>query len=92
MAQLGLRSGCGSLGDHPRSYGWELRSSTRKGAIGVALVNVLSFNQTLVLFIASWMKPETSLGAIARLKAFERDTASEFSSHETHESSVPPEN
>jgi ATP-binding cassette subfamily C (CFTR/MRP) protein 1 len=42
--------------------------TTSQGAIGLAMVNLIGFNQTLSLFLDSWTKLETSLGAIARLK------------------------
>ncbi|KXG47709.1 ABC transporter, transmembrane domain, type 1 [Penicillium griseofulvum] len=43
------------------------------GAVGVALVNLLSFNSTLTLLITNWTQLETSLGALARLKRFAND-------------------
>jgi ABC-type multidrug transport system fused ATPase/permease subunit len=46
---------------------------TSSGALGVALVNLLSFNATLTLLITNWTQLETSLGAIARLKQFVTD-------------------
>ena len=55
----------------------EFWSTTSRGAIGVALVNVLNFNQTLAQLIMSWVKLETSLGTIVRLKSFEAETKSE---------------
>ncbi|KAJ6184246.1 ABC transporter integral membrane type 1, partial [Penicillium mononematosum] len=39
------------------------------GAVGVALVNLLSFNSTLTLLITNWTQLETSLGAGARLRS-----------------------
>ncbi|MCJ1433569.1 hypothetical protein MMC27_002932 [Xylographa pallens] len=53
----------------------EVQSS--RGAVGVALVSVLSFNQTLANLITSWTKLETSLGAIARLKDYSTQTPHE---------------
>ena len=50
------------------------RSTTSGGAIGLALNNVLGFNLSLAGLVAAWTSLETSLGAIARLKNFERDT------------------
>ncbi|KAF9879602.1 ABC multidrug transporter [Colletotrichum karsti] len=44
--------------------------TTTKGAIGLAMVNIISFNQTLGNFIEMWTMLETSLGAITRLKYF----------------------
>lgn len=40
------------------------------GSVGVALVNLLSFNTTLTQLITNWMQLETSLGAISRIKDF----------------------
>lgn len=54
-----------------------IRSSTSAGAVGVALVNVLSFSQRLTILITSWTSLETSLGAISRLRSFEKDTPQE---------------
>lgn len=50
---------------------------TTKGAIGLAMVNLIGFNQTLTLVIDQWTRLETSLGAIARLKWFVNNTPSE---------------
>ncbi|KAH8707201.1 ABC transporter ecdL [Beauveria bassiana] len=47
------------------------------GAIGLALINVISFNFTLSSVIVLWTQLETSLGAIARLKWFNRYTPNE---------------
>ena len=49
----------------------QLRSSTSAGLIGIALNNVLTFNQGLSNLVNYWTQLETSLGAIARLKSFE---------------------
>lgn len=48
-------------------------SKTSSGAIGVSLVNLLSFNATLSLLVTNWTQLETSLGAIARTKEFVSD-------------------
>ena len=53
------------------------RSLTSRGAIGVALNNVLGFNQVLSYLINSWTALETSLGAVSRLRAFEQQTPDE---------------
>jgi ABC-type multidrug transport system fused ATPase/permease subunit len=50
---------------------------TTKGAIGLAMVNLIGFNQTLTLVIDQWTRLETSLGAIARLKWFMQNTPDE---------------
>ncbi|KAM4066385.1 ABC transporter [Hirsutella rhossiliensis] len=44
--------------------------TTTQSAIGLALVNVVSFSESLSQLIESWMEMETSLGAIARLRSF----------------------
>ncbi|KAH0284042.1 putative ABC transporter, partial [Aureobasidium sp. EXF-3399] len=57
----------------------KLRSDTRTGLLGVALNNVLSFNQALSAMVTAWTSLETSLGAIARVKSFASTTPSENS-------------
>ncbi|CAI7636379.1 unnamed protein product [Penicillium crustosum] len=46
---------------------------TSSGALGVALVNLFSFNATLTSLITNWTQLETSLGAIMRVKQFVTD-------------------
>lgn len=62
-------------------------SQTSGAAIGIALNNVLGFNQTLKLLVDSWTQVETSLGAVARLKNFEETTPPE---DKPEESETPP--
>lgn len=50
-----------------------MSNKTNSGALGVALVNLLSFNATLTLLITNWTQLETSLGAILRVKQFLAD-------------------
>tara|TARA_R110002060_G_scaffold48163_9_gene59130 strand:+ start:282 stop:1172 length:891 start_codon:yes stop_codon:yes gene_type:complete len=45
--------------------------------VGLALLNVMSFNESLANIIKTWTMLETSLGAISRLIAFTGHTASE---------------
>ncbi|KAF2188570.1 hypothetical protein K469DRAFT_684596 [Zopfia rhizophila CBS 207.26] len=47
------------------------------GAIGVGLITILEFNDALNELIIGWTTPETSLGAIARLKGFSQDPPAE---------------
>ncbi|KAJ5684651.1 ABC transporter integral membrane type 1 [Penicillium maclennaniae] len=54
-----------------------LRSSTNLSHLGVALNNLLGFNQLLSYLIISWTTLETSLGAIARVKSFVETTPCE---------------
>ena len=51
-----------------------IRGKTSASAIGVAFLNMTTLGETLTTFIASWTSLETSLGAIARIQAFEKDT------------------
>lgn len=62
-------------------------SQSGGGAIGIALNNVLGFNQGLRVLVESWTQLETSLGAIARLKNFELTTTPE---DKPEESGTPP--
>nr|POE78011.1 multidrug resistance-associated protein 1 [Quercus suber] len=55
----------------------QVRSTTSGGALGVALVNVLNFNITLGFLIEKWTALETSLGAVARVKNFEKEMSSQ---------------
>jgi len=49
-------------------------SAVTVGAIGVALTNATSLGQTLTNFIISWTTLETTLGAVARISLFKRNT------------------
>lgn len=63
----------------------KLRAEISAGYVGLALVNVMTFNQTLAQIIENWTKMETSLGAISRLRNFSLQTASENLPRETSE-------
>ena len=56
------------------------------GAIGVALTNATSLGETLTHFILSWTTLETTLGAVARIILFKRNTELEHSA----ETDQPP--
>lgn len=56
------------------TFATQLRQSTSAGAIGLALVSVLTFSQTLADLVTSWTALETSLGAISRIRAFVAET------------------
>jgi ATP-binding cassette, subfamily C (CFTR/MRP), member 1 len=53
------------------AFAIEMRNTTSAGLVGVALLNILT------LSITYWTALETSLGAITRLRDFERDTPQE---------------
>ncbi|PQE04709.1 hypothetical protein CJF30_00004499 [Rutstroemia sp. NJR-2017a BBW] len=67
----------------------KLRHNTDGGFVGLALVNIMSFNMTLSAVIIHWTATETSLGAIARIKSFVRNTSSE---HRPEECRQVPQN
>lgn len=54
-----------------------LPGSTTKGAIGLAMVNLIDLNTSLNSLIMSWTNLEISLGALARLKSFIERTPKE---------------
>lgn len=59
-------------------------NTTSESAIGLALINLVGYGETLSLLIQYWTTLETSLGAIARLRTFvdktpvERELAKPF--------------
>jgi ATP-binding cassette subfamily C (CFTR/MRP) protein 1 len=67
----------------------KLRQNTDGGLVGLALLNIMSFNMTLSAVIIHWTATETSLGAIARIKSFVRNTSSE---HRPEECRQVPQN
>ncbi|KIH89068.1 hypothetical protein SPBR_06346 [Sporothrix brasiliensis 5110] len=58
-----------------------LKSSSKSrispGAVGVAFLNAVTFGETITQFVTAWTGLETSLGAIARISLFHRQTAIE---------------
>ncbi|KAK6086081.1 ABC multidrug transporter [Seiridium cupressi] len=61
------------------SFAVEFTSTTSRGAIGLSMVTLISFNNSLSRVISSWTNMETSLGAVARLRDFIQDTPREDS-------------
>ena len=55
----------------------KLRSNVTSGFVGLALLNVMSFNQALATIVKQWTALETSIGAVARLKSFSSETVTE---------------
>ncbi|KAI2469971.1 P-loop containing nucleoside triphosphate hydrolase protein [Annulohypoxylon bovei var. microspora] len=55
-----------------------LRSRINPGLLGVALSSVVGFGQTLTALLMAWTQLETSLGAITRIRDFERLTPQEY--------------
>jgi ATP-binding cassette, subfamily C (CFTR/MRP), member 1 len=55
----------------------ELRDTTNPALGGVALVTMISLSSNLMSVVIIWTKLETSIGAVARVKQFARETPSE---------------
>lgn len=60
-------------------------NSSSGGAIGVALTSILGLNSSLQELLTNWTTAETSLGSVARTKAFEQNTPDENLPDETHD-------
>lgn len=69
------------------AFGVLTPASTSASAIAISLYAVVNFNESLARLISSWTEMETSLGAIARLRAFEKETPSEIDT--AHPENVP---
>ena len=65
-----------------------LKGTTSGGQVGIALNVIIAANTSLLRLVESWTQMETSLGAISRLKNFERDVLPEDKPGEDQE---PPE-
>jgi ABC-type multidrug transport system fused ATPase/permease subunit len=72
------------------SLATELPSSTSGGRLGVAMLNILGFSQSLSQFIFFYTDLETSLQAVSRVKEFVETTVSEEASPRSL--AAPPEN
>lgn len=55
----------------------KLRSEVGAGYVGLAILNVITFSQSLSQILRNWATLETSIGAIARIRDFVTHTASE---------------
>lgn len=65
------------------------RHEINPGLVGLGMLNVMTFNNNLTGLIGEWAQLEISIGAIARIRDFVRDTECEVKPHEDIE---PPEN
>lgn len=54
-----------------------LRNTIDPGYVGVALLNVILFSQSVKLLISFWAQLETHIGSVARVKTFTTDAVSE---------------
>ena len=66
-----------------------LRGSISAGYVGVALLNVIQFSQSIKLLITFWTNLETHIGSIQRVRSFTEDVPSEDLPTENHE--TPPD-
>jgi len=66
-----------------------LRGKLSAGYVGVALLNVILFSQSVKLLISFWTQLETHIGSVARIKTFTADAVSEDLEDENRE---PPPN
>jgi ATP-binding cassette subfamily C (CFTR/MRP) protein 1 len=55
----------------------KLRNSVSSGSVGLAILNVIGFSQSLAWIIRQWTSLETSIGAVSRLKNFTATTPNE---------------
>lgn len=63
----------------------KLRHDADAGFVGLALLNIMSFNMTLSAVIIHWTATETSLGAVSRIRSFIGSTTSENHPKESQE-------
>lgn len=47
-----------------------LRGTLAAGGVGLALLNVIQFSQTIKLLVSFWTTLETQIGSVARIKSF----------------------
>ncbi|KAH9869491.1 hypothetical protein IAQ61_006697 [Plenodomus lingam] len=66
-----------------------LRGKLSAGYVGVALLNVVLFSQSIKLLISFWTQLETHIGSVARIKNFTTDAVTES---DESEDSIPPPN
>ena len=66
-----------------------LRGKLSAGYVGVALLNVVLFSQSIKLLISFWTQLETHIGSVARIKNFTSDAVTEDQEDEDH---IPPPN
>jgi ATP-binding cassette subfamily C (CFTR/MRP) protein 1 len=60
-------------------------ASSSGGALGVALVNLLTLKNMLSYLIRAWTDLETSIGAVLRVREFESSTPSEIVANESQD-------
>ncbi|CZR69716.1 related to multidrug resistance protein [Phialocephala subalpina] len=58
-------------------FATQLKNTTSGAAIGIGMLNVLTFGENVAALIQHWTSLETSIGAVARLKQLEADVKPE---------------
>jgi len=64
-----------------------LRGQISPGYVGVAMLNVIAFSQSIKFLINFWTIMETQIGAVSRVKSFSQDTPCEI---KPTENTMPP--
>ena len=54
-----------------------LRGKLSAGYVGVALLNVILFSQSIKMFVSFWTQLETHIGSVARIKTFTKEAVRE---------------
>jgi ATP-binding cassette subfamily C (CFTR/MRP) protein 1 len=65
------------------------RGTVSAGGVGLALLNVIQFGQSIKLLVTFWTQLETHIGSVARIRSFKAETPSEDLAGEDQE---PPPN
>jgi ABC-type multidrug transport system fused ATPase/permease subunit len=50
------------------------RSTTSQNALGLSLLTLIQFGDSIITLLNTWIATETSLGAIARIRSFAENT------------------
>jgi ATP-binding cassette subfamily C (CFTR/MRP) protein 1 len=61
-----------------------LKGKLSAGYVGVAMLNVVLFSQSIKLLISFWTQLETHIGSVARIKNFTTETVAEDQETEDH--------
>ncbi|KAJ5107721.1 hypothetical protein N7456_004396 [Penicillium angulare] len=62
----------------------KLRDNLGAGFVGLAILNVITFSQSLSSIMRNWAELETSIGAVSRIRDFTKNTANENKPEENH--------
>ena len=65
----------------------QLRGTISPGFVGVAMLNVILFSQSIKMLLTFWTNLETHIGSIARIKSF---TTTAVSENLAKEAAIPP--